>query len=154
MGDRGSYADRMKEGQKEARFDPMLEEVWNTYGKKTDSEMLQQDAETTVKAVLDALDLTSNQPHPLNGVPGEKLPGSYSRCYAGLLLRDTKSVISVSQDIVKLEMDFLAKFDVIGCFVEGRPPLHELQPWLDQLQIMVGGKFTMGRSLGKGFLNH
>lgn len=124
MGDFGSYADRVKGGRKDDRFDPMLEEARRAHG--TDTELQQQDAEITVKAVLDNPDLPTDQPHPLKASPGEELPEGFSRSYAGFLLRDTKRVIQVSQDIVKQEMNFLATFAVIGCFVEGRPPQHEL----------------------------
>lgn len=144
----GSYADKVR-NREASRYDPMLEEArCSIHG---GDGVRQEDAEVALKAVHSGSDTSSGTPHPVKATPGEQLPAGYSRSYAGFLLRDEKRVIEVNQEIIKHKMEYLTEFTVIACFVEGRPPNHEMQLWLNQLQQKVGGSLTLGRNLGKGF---
>jgi hypothetical protein len=89
--------------------------------------------------------------HPMKAQPEEKLPEGFRRNYAGFLLRDLNREVEVNQDAVKHEMEYLAKFATIACFVGGRPTDHQLRNWLETLCKRVDGVITLGRSLGKGF---
>lgn len=144
-----SYADKVRGLIPATRFDPMIDEAGGY--REQDVEMKQADAELTVQTVLTEQIPEVGNLHPIKASPGEKLPDGYSRSYAGFLLRDTNRVVSVNQDIVRQEMEYLATHAAIGCFVEGRPSQNEMPAWINSLQSKVRGQLILGRNLGKGF---
>lgn len=91
------------------------------------------DVEVATKAVLAGSVHSAEAPHPITVVPGELFPSIYSRSYAGFLLREENREVKVNQDIVKHEMEYLAEFAVIGYFIDGCLPDHEMQAWISQL---------------------
>jgi hypothetical protein len=90
--------------------------------------------------------------HLLKAVPGKELPASFSCSYAGFLLGNQDREITVDQNVVKQEMDFLSQFIVIASFIGGCPSEQMLTLWLIQLQVRIEGAVALGRNLGRGFL--
>jgi hypothetical protein len=79
------------------------------------------------------------------------LPEGYSRSYAGFLIHNHHREISVDQDVVKQEMDYLTQFVLIVCFIGGSPPMAAIPQWIKQLQNKIKSSLSFRRPLGKGF---
>ena len=105
----------------------------------------------TIEAVFEGQAQSPSTLHPTKAQAGEQLPPGYSRSYAGLLIKDLKHKITVNQDAVKHEMEFLEAYAVIAFFIGGKPPEHLMYEWLEKLKEQVQGPLARGRNLGRGF---
>jgi hypothetical protein len=88
----------------------------------------------TVEVVFEGRPQSPTSLHPTKAQEGEQLPPGYSRSYAGLLLKDLKRDITVNQDAVKQEMEYLQTFAVIAFFIGGKPPEHLMSGWMEKLK--------------------
>lgn len=77
----------------------MIEEARFVHLEESDTR--QGDLEAALEVVLADSGDSSEGPHPVKAIPGEKLPEGYSQSYAGFLLRDEKRVVKVNQEVVK-----------------------------------------------------
>jgi hypothetical protein len=76
------------------------------------------------------------------------LPQGYSRNYVGFLLKDSKRVTQVNQDVVKAEMAYLHDHTNIISFIEKKPSPNAFNVWLVFLNQKVRGKVLFNCSLG------
>jgi hypothetical protein len=89
--------------------------------------------------------------HPTKAADEEDLPEGYSHSYVGFLIHNHHREISVDQDVVKQEMDYLTQFVSIVCFIGGSPPMAAIPQWIKQLQNEIKSSLSFGWPLGKGF---
>ncbi len=82
---------------------------------------------------------------------GKILRQGYYHNYVGFLLKDSKHVVQVNQDVVKAKMAYLHDHTVIASFIEKKPSFNAFNVWLVFLNQKMGGKVLFNCSLGKGF---
>jgi hypothetical protein len=83
--------------------------------------------------------------------PRKILPQGYYHNYVGFLSKDSKRVVQVNQDVVKVEMLYLHDHTIILSFIEKKPSPNAFNAWLVFLNQKVEGKVLFNCSLGKGF---
>jgi hypothetical protein len=83
--------------------------------------------------------------------PREILPQGYSCSYVGFLLKDSKHVIQVNQDVVKAKIPYLHDHTIIASSIKEKSSPNAFNVWLDFLNQKVGGKVLFDCSFGKRF---
>jgi hypothetical protein len=138
MGSNGSYADRLKGTPSAGLFDLPRQNVYKGLAASAATCSASASSRSGVGrvAVAEDVDMTEvfesqgqnlHGLHPTKVQHEEKLPEGFRRNYAGFLIRDLNREVEVNQDAVKHEMEYLAKFAIIACFVGGRPTDHQLR---------------------------
>lgn len=129
-----SYADMLNRGS-QLVDDPMLMEIGPG---KTNSdphihaEQLEAEFSQTLKDQISHLEL-----HPTKAKAGEELPQGYYRNYAGFLIRNTKRVIYLDDEIVAANAACLSTHMAIATFVGGRPSPSAMPQWLRALNARL-----------------
>jgi hypothetical protein len=152
----GSYADKVRDTPQKSWSDLgqfLGRCVTHRIPKGVDVEMVQARAAETAVAISAVLNQEGEGSglHLTKAQPNEQLPNGFKRSYVGFLIHDLGREVSVDQDIVKMEMEYLTNFVTTAFFVGGRPPMQPLLRWLEEIQRVVGSKVALGRDLGRGF---
>ena len=134
------------------RCDPMMEER----GRWKVGEAQQQDV-AMPDAVIDLMAEANNQIskgelNPFKEQIGEVLPPNLERNFSGFLMRKDAVTFKVDTQKLNARIAMLKDQLLIAKFVGTKPPIQEMNAWLQTLnQALRGETLTFCRSVGKGF---
>ena len=134
------------------RFDPMMEERgrWKT-GEGQQQDVVVPDAVINLMAEANN-QISKGELNPFKEQIGEVLPSNMERNFSGFLMRKDAVPFKVDSEKLKARIAMLKDQLLIAKFVGTKPPIREMEAWLQALnQALRGETLTFCRNVGKGF---
>ena len=134
------------------RFDPMMEER----GRWKVGEAQQQDVampDAVIELMAEANNqISTDELNPFKEQIGEVLPPNLERNFSGFLMRKDAVKFKVDTQKLNARIAMLKEQLLIAKFVGTKPPIQEMNPWLQTVnQALRGETLIFCRNVGKGF---